>query len=166
MRPSRRWSERLRRPDVGRSLGSWNPAERGSASLEFLTAGLLLLVPLVYVVLALSSVQSATFAVEGAARYAARVAVRAADDGAARASVDRVARAVLDEAGLGSSSSVVRVSCDPSPACTAAGARIRVEVASTVTLPLAPDVLGREFAAVRVEGVATQTVSRFAGVSR
>ena len=48
----------------------------GSASLEFITAGLVLLVPIVYLVLALSAVQAATLAVDGAARQATRVYVQ------------------------------------------------------------------------------------------
>ena len=61
MRLSRRWS-----------------SDDGSASLEFITVGMILLVPLVYLVLALSAVQSGALAAEGA-RYAAL-----ADSGLAR----------------------------------------------------------------------------------
>ena len=46
--------------------------ESGSASLEFITVGMLLLVPIVYLVLALSSLENASFGVEGAARQASR----------------------------------------------------------------------------------------------
>ncbi|MCA1943576.1 MAG: pilus assembly protein, partial [Yonghaparkia sp.] len=51
--------------------------DRGSASLEFLVAGLLMLVPLVYLILTLGTIQSAALATEGAARQAARVFVQA-----------------------------------------------------------------------------------------
>ncbi|NKY41663.1 pilus assembly protein, partial [Cellulomonas septica] len=51
----------------------------GSAVLEFLGVALVLLLPTVYLVLVLGRLQAATFAVEGAAREAARTAV-AADD--------------------------------------------------------------------------------------
>ena len=58
----------------------WTDAgERGSASLEFLTVGMILLVPLVYLVLALAAIQGGSLAVEGAARHAARVAVLTGD---------------------------------------------------------------------------------------
>src|ERR687898_866630 len=56
-------------------------SDRGSASLEFLTVGIILLVPLVYLVLALAAIQAGALGVEGAARQAARVAVIAADRG-------------------------------------------------------------------------------------
>ena len=58
--------------------------EHGSASLEFLTVGIILLVPLVYLVLALAAIQAGALGVEGAARQAARVAVLAADPRAGR----------------------------------------------------------------------------------
>ena len=50
--------------------------ERGSASLEFITVGLLLLLPVVYLVLTLAALQGASLAVEGATRQAARVFVQ------------------------------------------------------------------------------------------
>ncbi|MDR5699030.1 TadE family protein [Agromyces aerolatus] len=156
MRPSNRWTDRVR--DLG--------DERGAAALEFLTAGIVLLVPLVYVVLALAAVQAGTFAIEGAARHAARVAVLAADDGAARAAVERTARTVLEDAGLDAGAASVELSCEPEDACASAGARIRVQVAALVTLPLVPDLFGLGLGTVRVDGVATQTVSKYAGAGR
>ena len=76
-----------------RSMTSPSRAERvslrdetGTAALEFITVGLILLVPLVYLVLALASLQAGTFAVEGAARQAARGAM-------ARSGVGRLPRA-------------------------------------------------------------------------
>jgi len=67
--------------------------DAGSASIEFLTAGMLLLVPIVYLVILVAAVQSAALATEGAARQAARVFVQAAsvqsgEEGAARAITD------------------------------------------------------------------------------
>ena len=41
-------------------------ADEGSASIEFLTAGLLLLVPIIYLVILVAVVQSAALATEGA----------------------------------------------------------------------------------------------------
>ena len=51
-------------------------SDDGSASLEFITVGLLLLVPLVYLVLTIAAVQGAALGVEGAARQASRVFVQ------------------------------------------------------------------------------------------
>jgi Flp pilus assembly protein TadG len=53
--------------------------QRGAATVEFLFAGVLLLVPLLYVVLALFEVQRNTLAVSQAAREAGRAMVTAED---------------------------------------------------------------------------------------
>ena len=61
--------------------------DEGSSIIEFLGLALILVVPLVYLVLALARLEAATFAAEGAAREAARTYVAAddADVGVARA---------------------------------------------------------------------------------
>ncbi|WP_157001463.1 hypothetical protein [Agromyces laixinhei] len=134
----------------------------GSASLEFLTVGMILLVPIVYLVLAMASIQGGALAVEGAARQAARVAVQASDERAAHDAVERAVRITLDDYGVDADEASVTVSCSPSGDCHAAGERVRVSVIASVTLPLVPDVLSLHQAArVPLEASATQTVSRF-----
>ena len=75
-----------------------NPSrEAGSAAVEVLVLGVLLLVPLVYLVLTLAVLQGAAFAAEGAARQAARSIALAADDRSGRAAADdAVAVALAD----------------------------------------------------------------------
>lgn len=55
--------------------------EQGSAVIEFITLGMLLLLPVAYLVLILGRVQAATFAANGAAREATRSYVTAANSG-------------------------------------------------------------------------------------
>ncbi|MGB3374763.1 MAG: TadE family protein, partial [Microbacterium sp.] len=62
--------------------------DAGSAALEFITVGVLLLVPLVYLVLALGAIQEQTLGVEAAARHTARVIGQAADASTATARGD------------------------------------------------------------------------------
>jgi hypothetical protein len=139
--------------------------ERGSASLEFITLGVLLLVPLVYLVLALAAVQAATFATEGAARHAARLAVLARDEGAARSAADRAVRLALEDFGVDATHSVA-VDCAPAGRCGEPGARVTVRVDASVPLPFVPDLLGARVGSVHVRGVATQTVSKYAESTR
>lgn len=137
--------------------------EGGSASLEFLTVGMILLVPLVYLVLALASIQSAALGVEGAARQAARIAVLQAD-GASAASVERTVRVVLADYGVDAGTASVSVDC--SGPCDEPGTRITVRVGAAVALPLVPQALAASsIGTVRLDGIATHTVSRFAGPS-
>ncbi|WP_394552484.1 TadE family protein [Agromyces sp. MMS24-JH15] len=135
--------------------------DRGSASLEFLTVGLILLVPLVYLVLAIGAIQAGSLAVEGAARHAARVAVRSAGEG--RPQVEPVVLLALADYGIGRADTSVDVVCDPVAACGEPGTRMRVDVVARVRLPLVPEVLGLDrVSSVVLRGSATQTVSRFA----
>lgn len=137
------------------------PGEQGSASLEFLTVGIILMVPLVYLVLAVASVQAGALGVEGAARQAARVAVMATDQDGADAAVDRAVRITLADYGIDPSVTSVTVGCDRAD-CREPGARVSVSVLALVELPLVPDFLSMTaVGSVPVEASATQTVSRF-----
>ncbi len=137
--------------------------DAGSASLEFLTAGLLLLVPLVYLVLVVSSVQAGSLGVEGAARQASRVFVQAATEAEARAAAERAIRVTLADYGVDASRAQLAISCRPHPAdCLERRGYVTLELAAVVPLPLAPPVLGLDVAlAVPVRAVATEQVSRF-----
>ncbi|MBN9606508.1 MAG: 1-hydroxy-2-methyl-2-(E)-butenyl 4-diphosphate synthase [Actinomycetales bacterium] len=157
MRRSRRWAERLAR----RLLAD----DGGSATLEFLTVGLLLLVPTVYLVLALAAVQAGAFGVEGAARQAARVYVQAGDVGAANAAAERAVAVTLADYGLDAGGAEVSVSCRPDPGdCLRRHGFVTVRVSARVSLPLAPPVLSLQLpVAIPLSSVATEQVSRFAG---
>jgi len=159
---SRRWTERGR---VGllrldRRLGD---GDRGSATLEFLAVGLLLLVPTVYLVIVLAQLQAASFAVEGATRQATRVYVQAPDEGEARAAALRAVEVALADHGLEGLRSSVEMSCRPDPAdCLSRRGFVTIRVAVQLPLPLLPPVIDAELpAGVPVEAVSTEQVSRF-----
>lgn len=137
--------------------------ERGSASLEFLTAGFLLLVPLVYLVVTLSVVQAGALAVEGAARQAARVYVQAPSEAVG---LERAARAIqfgLTDYGLDAADATVRVTCTGGPTgCLTRESGVTITVSLSVALPMIPDVLAlHSVGSVPLQGTATQIVSRF-----
>ena len=139
--------------------------DEGSASLEFITAGMLLLLPLVYLVLTMSSIQAGAFAVEGAARQAARVYVQSATVGEANAAAERAIEFALADYGLDTDDVTVSVSCRPTPSqCLQRRGFVTVVVSTTVTLPLVPPVLDLDVGlSVPVTSTATQQVSRFWG---
>jgi hypothetical protein len=156
---SRRWAEawnRLRRSAADDS---------GSASLEFITVGVLLLVPTVYLVLALSALESASFGVEGAARQAARVFVQSESEGGAQASAATAVQVTLADYGLDADSAHVSITCRPNPAdCLTRRGYVTVTITTTVPLPLMPPVLQLHLpAGIPVQSVATEQVSRFWG---
>jgi Flp pilus assembly protein TadG len=139
--------------------------ESGSASLEFIVTGLLLLVPLVYLVLAVSAVQGASLAVEGAARQASRVFVQAGSISEAQAAASRAIEVTLADYGLDSAEVAVAIQCQPVPtACLTRRGFVTVTVETTVALPLVPSVLDLDLpAGVPVRAASTEQVSRFAG---
>jgi hypothetical protein len=139
--------------------------DEGSASLEFVTAGMILLVPLVYLVLVMSSIQAGALAAEGAARQAVRVFVQAPDVGSARAGAMRAVEFALSDHGLDPAAASVSVTCRPKPSsCLTRQGFVTVTVDMSVALPFAPAALQGDFAAaVPLHATATQQVSRFWG---
>ncbi len=152
-----------------RRASSWTDRsladEGGSASLEFITVGLLLLVPTVYLVLALASVQSASFAVEGAARQASRVFVQAPTVAAGEAAARRAIAVTLADYGLEAQDAAIAISCRPDPAdCLVRRGFVTVSISVVAPLPLLPAVLETDLPlGVPIDSVATEQVSRFAG---
>jgi len=141
--------------------------EAGTASLEFITAGLVLLVPLVYLVLTMSALQAAAFAVEGAARQAARVFVASPTDADAQNGARRAVEFALADYGLDVGDVEIDVSCRPDPdACLTRRGFVTVDVSTRVTLPLVPPVLDLDVPlSVPLSSSATQQVSRFWGAA-
>lgn len=140
-------------------------AEDGSAAVEFITVGLLLLVPIVYLVLALSSIQSASFAVEGAARQASRVFVQADSIAGGEAAAARAIAVTLADYGLDAGDAEISISCRPDPSdCLTRRGFVTVSISIVAPLPLFPAVLGTDIPpGVTIDSVSTEQVSRFAG---
>lgn len=152
MRSSRRWTETV-------------AADAGSASLEFMGAGLLLLVPLVYLVLTLSSLQCAALAVDGAARQATRVFVQEQSESGAHSAASRAIEVTLGDFGVPAADATVSVTCRPQPtACLTRRGFVTVTITVVVPLPIAPPVLDLGLpAGLPVTATATEQVSRFWG---
>lgn len=120
------WHERLTRAR----------SEEGSAIIEFVFLGVLMLVPLIYLVMTLSRVQAGSFAVTTAAREAGRafVTAQSGDDAPARArAASSVAFADQGFDGMGT----LEIACSTSP-CLTPEARIETTARVTVPLPLIP----------------------------
>lgn len=143
----------------------WARNEDGSAALEFIVVGVILLVPLVYLVLTLGAVQEQTLGAEAAARHTARAMGQAQDADAATARGDAILASVVDEYGMDPAAVQVSITCTPASAsCPAPGATVVVTVSTRVSLPFVPPILGLDtVAAVPVEAAAAQKISRVWG---
>jgi hypothetical protein len=125
--------------------------ERGSAVVEFIWLVLLLMVPLVYLLLAVFDVQRASFGAAAASRSAGRAFVLAADQPTAFARAEAAARVALADQGVDWSTAGMQIGCSPMPAeCLTPGSTITVAVTVQQPVPLVPDVLGDSRPTVRV----------------
>ncbi|WP_119697267.1 TadE family protein [Microbacterium halotolerans] len=133
-------------------------SEQGSASLEFVAVGVLMLVPLAYLVIALATVQSQTLGAEAAARFAARTIASGPDTDPAAAVAQVAQQYDIDAATLD-----VSMSCLPETGvCPDAGSIVLLTVRAEVDLPFVPSVLGFDsLTSIPVEATAAHKVSRF-----
>lgn len=137
--------------------------DTGSALVEFCLLAVLLLVPVVYLVVALGRLEAGAFAVQRAAREAGRAYVRASDDvqGARRAQA-AAALAFDDHHFTDAASRRVELSCGQ-PDCHRPDTRVVVRTSLDVRLPAVPRGLDR---AIPLHLVLTArqvaTVDRFA----
>lgn len=137
--------------------------DQGSALVEFTWLGILLLIPLLWIILSVFEVQRGAFGVSGAARAAARAYALAPDDAAGAARGRAAARQVFADQGL-SDPPALRFSCPTRGAdgtCHSAGAVIEVRVTSNVDLPLLPSVFGAGAPSFRVSGEHTVPYGSF-----
>lgn len=143
--------------------GEVDDGERGSAALEFILVGMLLLVPLVYLIVALGLIQQQSLGAEAGARHIARALSTAEGADAARQSADLILESVVDEYALDADSVHVSLECHPaSGSCPEAGSTLVVTIRTTVALPLVPPVLGLDrVASIPIEASAVQKISRF-----
>lgn len=137
--------------------------DRGSAPLEFILAGLVLLVPLVYLVITLGLVQGHALGAEAGVRHIARAVATATNPDEARERGAAVLASIAADYGMDAAATDLRVECRPAGSpCPAAGATITVTLRTTVSLPLAPPVLGMDrLMTIPIEASTVQKVSRF-----
>lgn len=127
--------------------------EAGTALIEVTWLSILLLIPLLYILLAVFEVQRSAFAVSAAARSAGRAYATAPDEASAMDRASAAADVALADQHLELGRSSLKVSCSPDPTnCLAPGALISVEVTHPVALPLMPSALGGNTPRIRVEG--------------
>lgn len=126
--------------------------EAGSALIEAVWLSILLLVPLVYIVLAVFTVQRAAYGVSAAAEAAGRAFTLAPDEVSAAGRARAAAAVALADHGVDVSAEQVAISCAPDPSnCLGPGSVITVVVDAEVGLPLMPAVLGEVTPTVSVD---------------
>lgn len=135
-------------------------AERGSALVEVVWLGILLLVPVLWIVLSVFEVQRGAFAVTSAARSAARAYALADTDATGRDRAHRAIRTALADQGGDDRRFSFAVSCGGGD-CHAPGAVITVRVYTRVDLPLLPGILGGDAPSFRLDSTHTVPIGQF-----
>lgn len=128
--------------------------EAGTAVIELVWLTILLLVPLVYIVVAVFDTQRTSYATSTAARSAGRAFVTSPDEASAYARARAAALLAFLDQGIAGAPMRLVVTCSPRPAdCLSPGSVIVVDVHSSVDLPLMPDALGDNTPRIAVEAV-------------
>lgn len=120
--------------DAPRDLGP----DSGTAVIEFIFGSIVLLIPVIYLMLAMSQLQAASYATSSAAVSASRITARDAEPSEARAR--EVAMMHFTDFGLAEVPVTISYSC--SGACGEAGSLVTARVETKVPLPGLPLIFG------------------------
>lgn len=133
--------------------------EDGRAIVEFVFLGILMLLPLVYLVLTAARIQAATFSASLAGREAGRAFVTARDDSDGQARAQAAATIAFADFAF-TEGATLAVTCDGTP-CLRPDGTVRTRATIAVELPLIPD-----FLASRLPSSVTITSNHVATVDR
>ncbi|GAA4697041.1 hypothetical protein [Nocardioides conyzicola] len=136
--------------------------EDGSALVELSWLGILLLVPLLWIVVSVFEVQRGAFAVSGAARAAGRAYALAPTDAEGKARAEAAARQALSDQGVGDAPLHVHITCTPYPHdCHRGTSVITVVITSRVDLPLMPEILGGDAPSFALDATHVVPIGQF-----
>ena len=136
--------------------------QRGTAIVEFVWLAVLLVLPLLYVVLAVFDTQRTAYAASVAARSASRAFVTAPDQATGYVRARLAARLAFADQGVEDPHLGLRISCRPAPgACLTPGSVVAAEVTSAADLPLMPRVLGASTPRITVDAVHQSPYGRY-----
>jgi hypothetical protein len=136
--------------------------ERGSALVEFIWLGVLLLIPLVYVLLSVFAAQSAAFGADAASRAAGRAFMLSTSQAQALPAAEGAARVALADQGIDAGRMEMSVSCSPDPErCLSSGSTVTVVVTVQQPLPLVPSVLGGNAPTIRLTSTHVEPYGTF-----
>jgi Flp pilus assembly protein TadG len=142
-------------------MGRDSRSEAGSALVEVTWLAILLLVPLVYVLLAVFEVQRAAFAATAAARAAGRAYVMAPTLAEAEGRARTAGAVALSDQGVDDGRTTMTLGCRPAGGCLTPGSVVHVVVSAQVPLPLLPPVFGDQPPSIRVEAEHTVPYGTF-----
>ena len=136
--------------------------EEGTAVVEFIWLAILLIIPIVYILIAVFDVQRAAYGVSAASRSAARAFILSPDVETAYQRANRAAIVALGDQRV--EGATVEIICTPRPAdCLTPGSSVRVVVRLTQPLPLTPTALGDQIAPITVDSTHVEPYGSYRG---
>ncbi|MBG6216632.1 putative membrane protein [Arthrobacter sp. CAN_A6] len=159
MRPSRPESSGACRFPLVRIVKGVAAREAGSAVVEFTFLGLLLLVPVVYLVLTVGQLQGGSFAVVGAADQAAKVYADAETAEQADLRARQAVMLAVSDFGFSGEQVLIDIACEG--VCLSPASSVTVVVELQVPLPLIPTMPGINTSVASLTSTATQIVERY-----
>ena len=134
--------------------------DEGRAIVEFIFLGVLLLLPLVYLVLTAARLQAASFSASLAGRESGRAFVTASSDAEAQTRAQSAAELAFEDFAFTDGASLA-VSCDGSPCLRPEGV-VTSTATIVVQLPLIPDLIADHLpASVTISSTHVASVDRF-----
>lgn len=141
--------------------------QAGSAVIEFVWLGWLLLIPLVYLIVTFFHVQQASYGATEAARSAGRAFTLSPDLVTAERRAYAAAGVALADEGVALHPGDLTILCHPTPdSCLRPGSTVEVSVRLRVGLPLAPSFGGGPAASVAVSASHTEPFGTFREAAR
>lgn len=125
--------------------------QHGSALVEVVWLSLILLIPLVYVLLTLVTVQRSAYGVTEAARAAGRAYVLSPNPATGWQRAYSAARIAMRDQGIGLPAGDLRIICHPTPAsCLQPGSSVEIRITFQARLPVIPKFMGHNPASIAV----------------
>jgi len=153
---------RLTGSGSGACSGARPGAQAGSAIVEFVFLGVLMLVPLFYLVMVLARLQAGAYGVSAAAREAGRAYVTAAIPAQAPARAKAAASLAFADQGFREQGRI-EIGCDGTP-CLRPSGRVNITATVSVPMPLVPAFFsGIVPLLIPVSATQVATVDRFGG---
>ncbi|MDX6309654.1 MAG: hypothetical protein QOI06_2700 [Nocardioidaceae bacterium] len=140
-----------RAPTAGLPIRVQRGAQDGSALVELVWLSLILLIPLVYILITLVTVQRSAYGVTEAARAAGRAYVLSPNPATGRQRAYAAARLAMRDQGITLPASDLTIVCHPNQAaCLQPGSTVEVRISYQAPLPAVPELLGHNPATIAV----------------
>ncbi|WP_230067922.1 hypothetical protein [Arthrobacter cryoconiti] len=133
--------------------------QEGSAIVEFVFLGVLLMVPVAYLILTVGQLQGGAYAVVGASDQAAKVYVTQSEEVGARDVAEKAVAQAVSDMGFDPAQATLSITCDAG--CLTPGTTVTAHVGLRIELPFVGAIPGVNLTAATVESGATQKVGRF-----